>query len=209
MKGQSQVRTVTRTGRALLCALAGLLLAAVAFAAPAAAGAALSGDQICDFSGTAKCLSSNNGPGGVITNWVRDDSSGNQRWHLFTVDPCGNGGTVSHTCPYPVGSGLNDQHFGDQLSDIVSATRTNRCAKGQDNGQITLGTCGDTGYVWDNAGLSFVNVHEAGRQGTDEDILGNPTNGGMVVLNPWQSGFSQWAQIVHGAIIRPGHKAAA
>jgi hypothetical protein len=75
------------------------------------------------------------------------------------------GQKVTHTCPFTVGSGWNNEFFGSEIIDL-SGTDTALCFLGQNSDFVVQGHCGATGTEWvvEGQGMGdayFINVGES------------------------------------------------
>jgi len=83
--------------------------------------------------------------------------AGNEHWNFQAIDRCNSHWTVTHTCPFTVGSGMNDEYFGSEIDQIVYTPHETTCVGANTADASTVnrscnntltGTGGGTGTVF-------------------------------------------------------------
>jgi hypothetical protein len=124
------------------------------------------GVLLCTVNRNPMCMQGYDGLNGFIKGYPPTPGR-SQRMDVTQLNNCG--GTVTHSCPFTVGSGLNNAYFGDTIVGItVQANSMSILANPND---VVLEAFTGTGQVWvvdgfltgANAGALFVNVAAADR----------------------------------------------
>jgi hypothetical protein len=181
-------------------AAAGLALGVVAVASPASAVQ----DQVCNHADS-QCLNSWNGM--VAGHDVRMYNSGvaNNEFVLVTVNRCNAQGTVSHTCPFTLGSGLNDLYYGNSVYQIWTGGvgSSNLCVGTRGNGTGVLSTCNNTcsgqgganGTLFVGVGATLINVYWTNYTGGSAVAYMNDTGNSHPVDLHDYDGHNVWSYV--------------
>jgi hypothetical protein len=194
---------------------AGGSLNAVAHAKPpaASAGAAATVDPIfCAGTGSGLCLnrkSCHSTVGTQVIMWAHDFDSCEDFGQVELSTMCG-GGSVTSTCPFTVGSGLNTTFLGYPI-EAIKAYNEGKCLATDSNGNGVLGTCPDSSGNGGSNGTIVIfanNEHVVSRYWSDANFaLGEydtpaytcspGTQGVQVILNAATAttGYCQWATV--------------
>ena len=183
----------------IAAATASLIVPTVIVAASSPAQAA---GQICENGGSSLCLNDWNG---TSSGAVKMGQNGwtHQNFGVFQLTTACGAGRVTHTCPFTVGTGLNDQMF----DSIIVATKylgNGQCVgTGQNTRGAVLTTCpsnGGTGGGWgtltverqnvnncfsQNGDTQLMNVHWSSADVTDDNLVGSTVQGNQaeVIVN--------------------------
>jgi len=115
---------------------AALTIPAVTTAAPAQAAG-----QVCEAGGGGLCLNNWSGSGAVK---MGQNGWSNQSFGLAALTTACGGGRVTHTCPFTVGTGLNDAFFDDFIA-TMEYNPTRQCIGTTSSSRAAiLTTCPDT-----------------------------------------------------------------
>src|SRR5690349_3820653 len=133
--------------------IAGVAVAVAALATPAVvatSGPAQAAGQVCENGGGGLCLNDWNGtPSGAVK--MGQNGFSHQNFGAFQLTTACGAGRVTHTCPFTVGTGLNDQMF-DSIIVAVKYLGNGQCVgTGQNTRGAVLTTCpsnGGTGGGW-------------------------------------------------------------
>ncbi len=118
--------------------------AAVAQAAPApVASPAMVSMTVCAQSGSGYCLNRSQcakGSGTSVLVWANDHDNC-EDFEGIVLDQMCNKGLVTSTCPFTVGSGLNNQYVGQPIVYFQAYDEADECLATNAGGQGILGTC--------------------------------------------------------------------
>jgi hypothetical protein len=115
-----------------------------------------------------QCLNAKAGgtaAGTLVIAWQRDYDPNERFTFQFLSGMC-NAGRVSSTCPFDVGSGLNNRYLNDAIVQIRDQNTGNECVGNGSNGgaYAALQTCGNTSGSGGGYGTIF--VYNSGGLGT-------------------------------------------
>ena len=155
-------------------------------------------DQVCD-TGPSPDLCLNSWNGMVDGHDVRMYPAGaaNNNFVFVTVERCNAQGTVTHTCPFTVGSGLNDRYFGNSVYQIWNGFSTlHQCVVTRADGTGAQGTCNNTctgqggqnGTLFVGVGSTVINVYWTNQTGgASVAYMQDSGSGNSVVLDDYGS----------------------
>ena len=147
-----------RLGRTVALAIASVALAIAGLATASTSAMAQPNPGVSDI-GAAWYLNEwggNTAAGGPVK--IYQAGANNEYWGIQNIDRCNStpAGTVTHTCPFQLGSGLNDTYFGRSIvqfyyrphpTTCVGADTTTGGAINRSCNNVDSGTGGGTGTV--------------------------------------------------------------
>lgn len=95
--------------------------------------------EVCAQNGAGLCVNAWSG-GPAVSTFPR--GAQNNAFHEDLIDPCNSGGRVTHTCPFTLGSGMNDQMFG-YLTIRLHDLNSGLCVGTTSGGSGWEGGCGN------------------------------------------------------------------
>ncbi len=120
----------------------------------------------------------------------------NELWQYNFVDPCNSGSTVTHTCPFTVGTGMNDEFFGDAIVQVAYTGGT--CMATNGSGTAVNGVCATNGtpsngvyMILDGTGdciytnyCAMINRYWSNNRGVPQFVCSRSTaNGALIDLD--------------------------
>lgn len=177
----------------ILAALAVAVTAVAGFSAAAGTAAASApahrnaNSAFCNYSGTGKCMY-DHGNGNAITAEPLSGAYNEIAYQRQDTGKCG--GVVSSSCPFPLGSGLNNKYNGDWIV-IIPVGINGGCMAAPAGVVISSGGCTGNGtdWVWDPT-YTFINIHET--FSGPETFLWSYA-GSVGLTNSWNTGVNQFA----------------
>jgi hypothetical protein len=155
---------------AVLAALvASLSMTATAARAGTRVDTPFSDVELCNLASSSLCMNGFDGDGAAVKGYPFTPGDA-QDVNVYLQLNCG--GTVTHSCPFTLGSGMNDEYFGDTIIGILNDANS-MVYRSNSSGDGVIESQAGNGQVWVQSGdlagahpmAVLVNVYASDRAG--------------------------------------------